>query len=95
MYKARPGEIGGIKGIPSPTNRQELQSVLGAFGYYSRSEHRYATYMNSFRNLLSQKNKFKWSEYRVLASTFLLRTQFYNSIMADFFSRMGPGRIEN
>lgn len=60
--KPDPDRVKSLKEIPKPKNRQEMQSVLGAFGYYSRFVQKYANYIEPFRDLLSQKNKFCWTQ---------------------------------
>lgn len=48
--------------IPSPKNKKELQSFLGACNQYRRFMEKYAALMNPFRDLLGKNKKIVWTE---------------------------------
>lgn len=64
--KADPEKLRALQNIPEPTSRLELQRALRIFGNYRRFVVAYSTHLDSFRDLLNTKNRFKWTEYHTL-----------------------------
>jgi hypothetical protein len=59
---ADPAKTAAIKLLPSPTNRHELQSVLGTFAYYRKYIARYSVIASPLTDLLKSSQDWVWSE---------------------------------
>ena len=57
-----PQRVDTIMQMPEPKNRSELQKCIGMCTFYRRFYDKYALLINPFRDLLSSKNKFIWSD---------------------------------
>jgi hypothetical protein len=53
--------VEALERIPTPTNRQQLSSFVGAATYYSRFVPRFADLIQSFRPLLKSNSEWAWS----------------------------------
>lgn len=56
-----PGKIRAIEEMAEPRSREELMRVLGVVGYYRGFVAKYANYVEPFRDILSTKNRFRWT----------------------------------
>ncbi|XP_011697582.1 PREDICTED: uncharacterized protein LOC105455741 [Wasmannia auropunctata] len=57
-----PEKIKVIQEIPEPRNRLQLQKFVGVCNYYRRFSEKHAKLIHPFRDLLSIKNEWKWTE---------------------------------
>ena len=62
-----PSKLQVIQNFPVPKSKQQLQSFLGVCGYYRRFSVRHATFVDPFRDLLSQDTLWGWTEKHGLA----------------------------
>ena len=57
-----PKKVTAIRDMPPPTNKAELQTVLGIMTYLSEFVRNLSNVSNPMRKLLTQNNQFVWDE---------------------------------
>ena len=57
-----PSKLQVIQDFPVPRTKQQLQSFLGVCGYYRRFSLRHATFVDPFRDLLSNDTLWDWTD---------------------------------
>lgn len=79
-----PEKIKAINDIPEPKSLKQLQSALGVFGQFRRFTFKYANYIEPFREILSAKKKFKWTEEHSRAFKEMKRKFIENTTLAHY-----------
>lgn len=60
--KPIPSKVDKIRDIRPPTNKKELQSLLGKLNFYSRFIKNYSKHLEPIRSLLSNDRDYQWTE---------------------------------
>lgn len=82
--RINPEKIASIQQFPTPRNSKQLRQFLGLCNYYRRFISRYANFMDSFRELLSTKNKWRWKKYHDTAFHALKESFIHTVVLGHY-----------
>lgn len=64
---ADPSRLSVIADFPTPCDKKQLQAFLGVCGYYRRFSVKHADFVAPFRDILSSKTSWRWTEVHAVA----------------------------
>ena len=88
-----PERAQSILDMPEPRCKKELQKCIGMYNYYRIFSKRYAIYIDPFRKLLSDKNKFTWTEKHSEAFQ-RLKNQFAEHVLLNNYFEDRPFHLQ-
>lgn len=84
-----PDRLQALNDLEAPTDKKQLQSVLGVVGYYRRFAVKHAYYIEPFRDLLGDTRVWNWTEKHEIAFR-ELKENFMNCVVLSHYI---PGEI--